>query len=98
MNLYPASIVQSLPPFTAPCPTIPTNTSFPLISPSDVENEILKLRKPSTCFLDIPLDLIKACSDKIVLFETLFETFDVSVTKLVILFILIWGILTGHNG
>ena len=65
LNLYLASIVQSLPPFTGSSPTIPPNTSFPFISPSDVINKILKLRKSSICPLDIPVDLIKAFSDKI---------------------------------
>ena len=57
--------MQSLPPFTGSSPTIPPNTSFPFISPSDVINKILKLRKSSICPLDIPVDLIKAFSDKI---------------------------------
>ena len=65
LSSYLAFTLQSLPPFTGFCPTILPNNSFPIISPSDVINKILKLRKLSSCPLDILIDLIKAFSDKI---------------------------------
>ena len=65
LNLHLASIVQSLPSFTGSGQTIPPSTSFPQISLSDVINKIQKLKKSSTCPLDIPIDLIKAFSDTI---------------------------------